>query len=85
MNRFQYYAAIIWNYVSGFANYAVENKPYIVALLAAATAVYQATGQAVPTWLYILYVAMGGAALHSSTKQGTIAIADSLPQNSPKV
>ncbi len=77
MNTIRSGILYLWFALSGFANYAVENKPYIVALLAAATAVYQATGSPVPTWLYILYVAMGGAALHSSTKQASLVVPDS--------
>ncbi len=48
--------------------WVMNNKPYLVAALAAITAGLQGAGVPVPTWLYVTYAALGGAALHSSLK-----------------
>ena len=68
------WAAVAWGAISNTAEWAIANKPYIVAVIAGATAAYQALGEPVPTWLYVTYAALGGAALHSSTKANTVML-----------
>ncbi len=72
MNTIRSGVLYLWFALSGFAQWAVENKPYIVMLLTGVEAAFDAAGVPVPKGLYILDAALMGGALHSSNKALTL-------------